>query len=107
MSRNDDMEAPELPSTERGARAPEHQDQTGVGTPRSDDSGLHGAGLLGDTGADVDPAISTGATTSSHPAAADEVDINRSGGGGTGGPSTAAPDMDEALGGDPGEGTDS
>ena len=33
----------------------------------------------------VDPSVIVGATSTSHPAAADDVDINRSGSGGTGG----------------------
>jgi hypothetical protein len=45
-----------------------------------------------DTAASEMDAIVTGATTSSHPSATDDVDINRSGSGGTGGPS-----VDEQL----------
>src|SRR3954470_9440322 len=79
---------PELPSTEKGPRAPDQQAWTGTGTPRSADDGLEEPGVEKDraNATDIDPAIVTGATTSSHPAAADDVTINRSGSGGTGGP---------------------
>jgi hypothetical protein len=43
---------------------------------------------MGDRAADVDPAVRVGSTTSSHPADADETEINRSGSGGSGGAST-------------------
>jgi hypothetical protein len=62
--------------------------QTGTGTPRSADDGLSEEGALADNSGDVDASIVVGGTTSSHPSAADEVDINRSGSGGTGGPMT-------------------
>jgi len=88
-------------------RSPEQQDYTGTGTSRSDDQGMRETGVAAGGDVGVDPAVSVGANTSSHPAAADDVTINRSGGGGTGGPSADAPDMTELLGGDPGEGTDS
>ena len=61
---------------------------TGTGTPRSGDDGLQEPGAVGDGAADVDSSITIGATTSSHPTAADDVNINRSGSGGTGGAST-------------------
>ena len=64
------------------------EETAGTGTPRSADNGLQEEGALGDRHPDIDPAIAVGATTSSHPAAADDVDINRSGSGGTGGPAT-------------------
>jgi hypothetical protein len=85
----DDLEAPELPSTEKGPRSPRDQEYTGTGTSRSDDTGRP---VPAPATADVDEAIVTGATTSSHPSAADGVDINRSGSGGTGGPATDEPD---------------
>ncbi len=62
-------------------REPEQQQWTGTGTPRSADDRPHE-----EDAPEVDPAVIVGATTSSHPADADEVDINRSGSGGTGGP---------------------
>jgi hypothetical protein len=60
-------------------------EQTGTGAPRS------GAQIpsLPEQAADYeegDDAVPTGATTGSNPAGADEVDPNRSGSGGTGGP---------------------
>lgn len=60
---------------------------------------------------DVDAAVVTGATTSSAPAAGDEIDPNRSGSGGSGGGSTGDAEgeegsgqasMDEMLSGDEG-----
>jgi hypothetical protein len=51
-------------------------------------------------------AIVTGATTSSHPSATDEVEINRSGSGGTGGPSIDDSQIDEDRGLDPAGATD-
>jgi hypothetical protein len=68
---------------------------TGVGSGRSaDDPTLPSAGepFEGESGRPVNPDIIVGATTDSHPAAADDVDINRSGSGGTGGPGTDEPD---------------
>jgi hypothetical protein len=97
-----DEHAPEdIPSTEKGPRQPEHQEYTGIGTPRSADDGLPEPGAMGDRDAPVDPAISVGATTGSHPAHADEVDINRSGSGGSGGPTSDS--MNELLTGEPDE----
>jgi hypothetical protein len=91
----DDLEPNEIPSTERGPRQPDQQAWTGTGTPRSADDGLQEPGAVGDRDAPVDPAITVGATTSSNPAAADEVDINRSGSGGSGGPSVGDEDGSE------------
>jgi hypothetical protein len=116
MSRDDnDFEAPELPSLEKGPRSPEHQEYTGTGTPRSANDGLPEQGAIGDRDADIDPAVAVGATTSSHPADADDININRSGSGGSGGASTnddvvdgsTPATMDELLGGDPAGGTQS
>jgi hypothetical protein len=81
----------DLPSTERGPRETDHQSQTGTGTPRSADRG---------------PAESGGVADET---ATEELHINRSGSGGSGGPSTSEPDsegsgpasMEELLGGDP------
>jgi hypothetical protein len=102
---------PELPSVEKGPRSADQQALTGTGTPRSADEGMQEQGAIGDRSmnSDVDPSITVGATTSSHPAEANEVDVNRSGSGGSGGASTndAGADgstpatMDELLGGDP------
>jgi hypothetical protein len=116
MSRDQDEfgAPPELPSLEKGPRAPDQQAWTGTGTPRSAGDRFQESGAVGDGAivADVDPAIAVGGTTSSHPSAADEVDINRSGSGGTGGPTTddaglgaSSESMEEMLGGEPSEGS--
>ncbi len=88
-----DLTPDEVPSTERGPRQPDQQAWTGTGTPRSADDGLQEPGAMADRETAVDPAITVGATTSSNPASADEVDINRSGSGGTGGPVTDDEDV--------------
>jgi hypothetical protein len=114
MSDTDDFEVPELPSTEKGPRQPQHQQFTGTGTPRSADDGRQEPGALGDRTTPADPAVVVGATTSSHPAAADEVQINRSGSGGTGGASTeddyvdgsTPTSLEDQLAGDPEGGAD-
>jgi hypothetical protein len=64
------------------------KDLTGTGTPRSADDGLQQPGVDKDRvdPTDVDESVIVGATTDSHPAEADDVKINRSGSGGTGGP---------------------
>ena len=82
-----DKPIPDVPSTHKGPRYDDVEEQTGTGTPRSADDGLAEPGAMGDRTAPVDPAVITGAETDSHPSAADEVDINRSGSGGTGGES--------------------
>ncbi len=81
-----DEQTPEIPSLHDNPRT-DPTEQTGTGVPRSAEDGdlVHGA--HGDSNASVDSAIVVGATTSSHPSAADEVSINRSGSGGTGGAS--------------------
>src|SRR3954468_20660438 len=99
---------PELPSVEKGPRSPDQQAWTGTGTPRSADDGFREQGAGGGRSANVDPAITVGATTSSHPADADGLQVNRSGSGGSGrgGAGGARTDgstpasMDELLGGD-------
>jgi hypothetical protein len=63
-------------------RAPADQDLTGTGTPRSADDGLPQPGAA--SGADVDPAVLSGMTSTSQPASTDEVTMNRSGSGGSG-----------------------
>ena len=102
----------DLPSVERGPRQTDNDSQTGTGTPRSADDGLQQPGAAPDHETTRDErAALVGATTSSHAADATDVDINRSGSGGSGGASTSEPDtegstpasMDELLGGD-GEG---
>ena len=98
----------ELPSTQRGPRQTDDASQTGAGTPRSADDGLQETGGMDDRDSQPDRAAVVGGTTSSHPADADETEINRSGSGGSGGASTSEPDlegstpatMDELLGGD-------
>jgi hypothetical protein len=87
----------DLPSTERGPRQSDNESQTGTGAPRSADQALPRE-------------QATGGDIGSHPAEADETNINRSGSGGSGGPATeddpnaegsAPASMDELLGGDP------
>lgn len=89
----------DLPSTEKGPRQSDNESQTGTGAPRSADGFVRNKSAEpdGDTG---DPAM------------ADGLHINRSGSGGSGGPSTGEDDaegstpasMDELLGGDLEEG---
>jgi len=64
------------------------KDLTGTGTPRSADTGEQMPGVDKDRSkpTDVDDSVIVGATTDSHPAESDDVKINRSGSGGTGGP---------------------
>ena len=99
----------DLPSVERGPRQTDNASQTGTGTPRSADDGRPEAGATPDhVTSDDERAALTGATTSSHPAESDDLDVNRSGSGGSGAASTSEPDgensapqtMDELLGGD-------
>jgi hypothetical protein len=86
----------DLSSVDRGPRQQDNLSQTGTGTPRSMDDGVPEEGAAANNSAvEVDPAIVVGATTSSQPASADDVAINRSGSGGTGGPTT---DEDRADG---------
>jgi hypothetical protein len=114
-SDNDSTDTPELPSLEKGPRQPADQEYTGTGTSRSDDDGRQEPGAVGDRYARADPAVVVGATTSSHPADADEIQINRSGSGGSGGAATddenrdgSTPvSMEDLLAGDPEGGTDS
>jgi hypothetical protein len=108
----DDLAPEDIPSLERGPRQPNQQAWTGTGTPRSADDGLQEPGAVDDRAAPIDPAITVGATTSSHPAEGTEMSPNRSGSGGSGGAMTeedASADgstprsMDELLTGDPGD----
>ena len=85
---SDELTPDQIPSTERGPRQPDQHEWTGTGTPRSSDTGQDPESVIGDRDATVDPAIAVGATTSSHPADAEEVAINRSGSGGSGGAAT-------------------
>ncbi len=78
----------DVSSVDRGPRQEDNLSQTGTGSPRSSDSGEPAEGAAADNARDVSDAVVTGATTSSHPSAADDVTINRSGSGGTGGPMT-------------------
>lgn len=90
----------DLPSAERGPRQTDNESQTGTGTPRSADGSVRNKS--------VETERDTG-----DPAMADELRINRSGSGGSGGPATGEEDaegstpasMDELLGGDPKEGS--
>ncbi len=86
-------------------REPDDHDVTGTGTPRSADDGLPEQGASATAGSD--PAVVVGGTTSSQPAHSDEVPINRSGSGGSGGPvesedsveGSSGQSMSELLGG--------
>ena len=87
----------DLPSTERGPRQSDNASQTGTGAPRSADAALPRT-------------EAQGGMPGSHPADADETNINRSGSGGSGGPATeddpsmegsTPASMEELLGGDP------
>ena len=81
-------------------RSPDDHDTTGTGTPRSADDGLPqpGAESGAATRAETDPAVVTGMTSTSQPAAADEVTINRSGSGGSGGPVENDPSVEGSTG---------
>ncbi len=69
---------------------------TGTGTPRSDDDGRpDDAPPLGEG---VDPAVVVGAQTDSAPAGSPEVDVNRSGYGGSGGPGAGDPSEEGSTG---------
>jgi hypothetical protein len=92
-----DEHAPtEIPSLEDNPRTHDAYEQSGTGTPRSAEDGNLVHGAHADADAAVDPAVIVGATTSSHPAEANDVTINRSGSGGTGGASVEEPG-DEAT----------
>ncbi|MDP8904375.1 MAG: hypothetical protein M3N29_03515 [Chloroflexota bacterium] len=72
-------------------REPDDHEYTGTGTTRAADDGLQQESAF--SGGEVDPAISTGARATSQPAQSDEVIINRSGSGGSGGPVEDEPGM--------------
>lgn len=75
--------------------------QTGTGTSRSADDGLPEPGAIADSAPDVTDEELVGMTSTSHPADADGLDINRSGSGGSGGPSTEDGGVDDAPGSKP------
>ena len=94
-------------------RSPEDHDLTGTGSPRTDNDRLAQPGATSEADQHAnDPAISTSAAASAHPAEADELAINRSGSGGSGGASadesglaesedgSRPQEMSEVLGGD-------
>jgi hypothetical protein len=86
--------------TQRGGdkpRTPDEHDLTGAGTPRSADDGIAQPGGLSDTPDDA--AVTTGMESTSQPAFSDDVTMNRSGSGGSGGPAVA----DESVEGSTGE----
>jgi len=69
---------------QREPRDPEHHEYTGTGTTRSSDSsGIQQESASSDEDGGSSAAV-VGATTSSHPAEADGLAINRSGSGGSG-----------------------
>ena len=85
-----------------GPRKPgQVEQQSGTGAPRSADDGLQEKGALAGDAPDVTAEELTGMTTSSHPADADDLEINRSGSGGTGGASADGESMEELLSGEP------
>lgn len=88
---SDEHRPSEIPSLEDNARTDGALEQSGTGAPRSAEDGNLVQGARADTNTSVDPAVVVGATTSSHPSAADDVTINRSGSGGTGGASIEEP----------------
>jgi hypothetical protein len=69
-------------------RSPEHQDLTGTGSPRSADA----------TSIPADDRQAERGETTSQPAQADDLDINRSGSGGSGGPATPDPTVEGSTG---------
>ena len=77
-------------------RSPDEHDLSGTGAPRSPDDRTPQAGAESD--APADPAVTTGMRSTSQPAAADEVTINRSGSGGSGGPVDADPSVEGSTG---------
>lgn len=77
-------------------RAPRDHDVTGAGTPRSADDGLQQPGAAGN--APPNPQVTTGMTSTSQPASADGVTVNRSGSGGSGGPVDADPSVEGSTG---------
>lgn len=77
-------------------RSPDEHEQSGTGAPRSPDDGAPQAGAGSD--APADPAVTSGMRSTSQPAAADEVTINRSGSGGSGGPVDADPSVEGSTG---------
>jgi hypothetical protein len=81
--------------TERRPREPEDHEYTGTGATRSADDGRPQEGAF--SRGEVDPAISTGARATSQPAYPDDVTINRSGSGGSGGP-VQADDVEGSAG---------
>ncbi len=74
--------------------------QRGTGTPVSADDYTDDAAMRHEPAADedVDPAVITGATARSNPAAGDEIDPNRSGSGGSGGGSAPDAEGEEGSG---------
>ena len=77
-------------------REPEDQEYTGTGTPRSADDGLPQPGA--ESAPDADPAVVSGMTSTSQPAFSDEVQLNRSGSGGSGGPAEGDPSVEGSTG---------
>lgn len=74
--------------------------QRGTGAPVSADDYLDDAAMRHEPTADddVDPAVVTGATARSDPAAGDEIHPNRSGSGGSGGGSALDAEGEEGSG---------
>jgi hypothetical protein len=77
-------------------RSPDEHDLSGTGAPRSPDDRRAQPGAVAD--APADRAVTTGMRSTSQPASADEVTINRSGSGGSGGPVDADPSVEGSTG---------
>ncbi len=79
-------------------RAPADHDLTGTGSPRSADDGQPQPGVLAGTDAASDPSLEAGRETTAQPAQADDLNINRSGSGGSGGPATPDDSVEGSTG---------
>ncbi len=79
-------------------RGPADHDLTGTGSPRSADDGQPQPGVLAGTDAAPDPSHEVGRETTAQPSQADELSINRSGSGGSGGPATPDPSVEGSTG---------
>jgi hypothetical protein len=69
--------------------------QTGTGSPRTA-GGV--SGEPAELGAEVEESVLTGATSTSDPARGDDLEANRSGSGGSGGPAEADPSVEGSTG---------
>jgi hypothetical protein len=90
MADDDSRRVPDKP------RSSDEHELTGIGTPRSADDGLPQPGGLSDAPPDAD--VTTGMKSTSQPAFSDDVIINRSGSGGSGGPAVADESVEGSSG---------